>query len=53
MTRQKKSEVELHPNGWRRFERAMAVVVKSPPQHRVKAKAKPTATMKRRARKKS
>jgi hypothetical protein len=32
-------EIELHPDGWQRFERAMAVVVKAPPQHR-KAKAK-------------
>jgi hypothetical protein len=34
------SDVELHPDGWQRFERAMAAVVKAPPQHRVKAKAK-------------
>lgn len=33
-------EIELHPDGWQRFERAMAVVVKAPPQHRVKKKAK-------------
>jgi hypothetical protein len=31
-----KSEIELHPDGWQRFERAMSVVVKAPPQHRVK-----------------
>jgi hypothetical protein len=35
-------DIELHPDGWQRFERAMAVVVKAPPQHRVgKGKPKP------------
>ena len=29
-------EVELHPDAWQRFERAVAVVAKSPPQHRRK-----------------
>lgn len=34
-------EPEFEPDAWQRFERAMAVVVKAPPQHRVKpAKAK-------------
>jgi hypothetical protein len=28
--------VELAPDAWRRFERAIDVVAKSPPQHRVK-----------------
>jgi hypothetical protein len=36
----KKSEVELEPDAWERFERAVKVVAKSPPQHRVKKKAK-------------
>jgi len=27
-------EIELHPDAWNRFERAAAVVAKSPPQHR-------------------
>jgi hypothetical protein len=27
-------ESELHPNAWARFERAVDVVAKSPPQHR-------------------
>ena len=27
----------MHPDPWERFERAMAVVAKSPPQHRTKA----------------
>ena len=35
----KKGEIELHSDAMARFERAVAVVVKSPPQHR-KAKAK-------------
>lgn len=34
------SEIELEPDAWRRFERAVDVVAKSPPQHRTKAAAK-------------
>ena len=38
-------EIEFESDAWERFERAMAVVVKSPPQHRVKkVKRKPKAT---------
>ncbi|MEA2899064.1 MAG: hypothetical protein QOJ84_4679 [Bradyrhizobium sp.] len=33
-------EIELHPDAWKRFERAAGVVAKSPPQHRVKQKEK-------------
>jgi hypothetical protein len=33
-------EIELRGDAWRRFERAVDVVAKSPPQHRVKAKPK-------------
>jgi hypothetical protein len=33
-------EIELEPDAWERFERAVAVVVKSPPQHRT-AKPRP------------
>jgi hypothetical protein len=29
-------DLELHPDAWARFERAVDVVAKSPPQHRVK-----------------
>ena len=32
---------ELHPDAWARFERAVDVVAKSPPQHRTKAKKSP------------
>jgi hypothetical protein len=32
--------VELHPDAWKRFERAAGVVAKSPPQHRVTKKKK-------------
>jgi hypothetical protein len=35
-----KKELELHPDAWARFERAVDVVAKSPPQHRI-GKAKP------------
>jgi hypothetical protein len=45
----KAEEIELHPDGWQRFERAMSVVVKAPPQHRA-AKAK---TKKRKSRAKT
>jgi hypothetical protein len=31
-------EIELEPDAWRRFERAVDVVSKSPPQHRVAKK---------------
>jgi hypothetical protein len=33
---QKKQKVELEPDAWARFERAVDVVAKSPPQHRLK-----------------
>jgi hypothetical protein len=36
----KKDEIELEPDAWQRFERAVGVVAKSPPQHR-EAKPKP------------
>lgn len=45
----KKTEIELAPDAWARFERAVAVVAKAPPQHRT-AKAKSPA--KRKAKKK-
>jgi hypothetical protein len=35
-------ESELAPDAWARFERAVDVVAKSPPQHRVKPKKKRT-----------
>jgi hypothetical protein len=38
-TPRKKTDIELQPDAWRRFERAIDVVAKSPPQHR-KSKAK-------------
>jgi hypothetical protein len=46
-------EPELHPDAWARFERAVDVVAKSPPQHRTKPKPpqpkspKPKAAKKR------
>jgi hypothetical protein len=36
----KKSGIELRPDAWQRFERAVDVVAKSPPQHRTKIKPK-------------
>jgi hypothetical protein len=32
--------MELHPDAWARFERAVDVVAKSPPQHRIKPTGK-------------
>jgi hypothetical protein len=42
-----KEKVEFQPDAWSRFERAMAVVVKSPPQHRAKAKGKSGRNLKK------
>ena len=38
---QKKKATELEPGAWERFERAVDVVAKSPPQHRTKDKKVP------------
>jgi hypothetical protein len=46
----KKNEIELEPDAWQRFERAVKVVAKSPPQHREKPKRKPRNSRKVRAR---
>jgi hypothetical protein len=35
-------DIEFHPDAWARFERAAGVVAKSPPQHRIKPRAKVT-----------
>jgi hypothetical protein len=37
---EKSKEAELHSDAWKRFERAIDVVAKSPPQHRIKGKSK-------------
>ncbi len=34
-------EIELAPDAWERFERAVSVVAKSPPQHKVASKKSP------------
>ncbi len=38
MTKRSEKKVELEPDAWSRFERAVDVVAKSPPQHRTKEK---------------
>jgi hypothetical protein len=38
-----KGEIELLPNPWETFERAVDVVAKSPPQHRVAKKKRKAA----------
>jgi hypothetical protein len=38
MAKPKKEKVELEADAWARFERAIDVVAKSPPQHRIKKK---------------
>jgi hypothetical protein len=48
MAKDPKSEIELHPDAWQRFERAAGVVAKSPPQHRVKEKPKVKKAAKKR-----
>jgi len=40
VTPDKKEKPEFRADAWERFERAIDVVAKSPPQHRVKAKRK-------------
>lgn len=46
MTTNKKPEIEIETDAWQRFERAVDVVARSPPQHR--AKEKPKASPKKR-----
>ena len=36
--RRQKERIELEPDAWERFERAVSVAAKSPPQHRTKKK---------------
>jgi hypothetical protein len=43
-------EIELLPDAWERFERAVKIVAKSPPQHRTKADKSPA---KRKSKKKA
>jgi hypothetical protein len=43
----KEKEIELEPDAWQRFERAVDVVVKSPPQHRKAKKKKPSKKAKK------
>jgi hypothetical protein len=43
--KERKVELDLHPDAWQRFERAVDIVAKSPPQHRTKT-PKPVARKK-------
>jgi hypothetical protein len=43
----KEKHPELRPDAWARFERAIDVVAKSPPQHRTKATKKKAKRKKR------
>jgi hypothetical protein len=46
---EKEQPLELHPDAWQRFERAVDIVAKSPPQHKTKAgKAKQSSRKKAR-----
>jgi hypothetical protein len=47
MTAKQEKPIELHPDAWKRFERAADVVAKSPPQHRVGKKKKTVKKTKR------
>jgi hypothetical protein len=40
MAKPSKADTEFHPDAWARFERAVDVVAKSPPQHRSAGKPK-------------
>jgi hypothetical protein len=42
------SEPEIEPGAWERFERAVSVVVKSPPQPKIKKAAAKRASRKKR-----
>jgi hypothetical protein len=45
----KEKEIEFEPDAWERFERAVKIVVKAPPMHRVgKSKGKPVESPKER-----
>jgi hypothetical protein len=37
----KREEIDLAPDAWERFERAVQIVAKSPPQHRTAASKSP------------
>jgi hypothetical protein len=41
-------DIELHPDAWERFERAVGAVAKTPPQHRVAKKKKTVKKAKKR-----
>jgi hypothetical protein len=50
----KTKEIELHPDAWERFERAVKIVAKSPPLHRtakVKNRTRPKNKRTQRAKK--
>jgi hypothetical protein len=47
MVKSDKNKVEFEPDAWERFERAVKVVAKSPPQPKVKSKRKKKASPKR------
>jgi hypothetical protein len=40
MAKSDQKKIEFEPDAWKRFERAIDVVAKSPPQHRTKVKKK-------------
>jgi hypothetical protein len=40
MAKSEKKKIEFAPDAWARFERAVKIVAKSPPQHRTKKATK-------------
>jgi hypothetical protein len=40
MAKSDQKDIELHPDAWERFKRAVGIVAKSPPQHKVRDKRK-------------
>jgi hypothetical protein len=45
--RNETQDIEFEPDAWQRFERAVDVVSKSPPQHRVEEKPKAKKAVKK------
>jgi hypothetical protein len=46
MAKEPHKEIELHPDAWQRFERAVDAAAKAPPQHRTAKKVKKKSTKK-------
>lgn len=43
MAKERRDAIELRPDGWQRFERAVDAAVKGGPKHRLSPKARPAS----------